>query len=206
MKTKLYFLFLMLSLSGLMGSSCTKDADKGDPIFALPPETQVGANTFGVTIRGKVYVPRDPTGVNYGGSRPRGMIWWDTSTNQYLELEVVDGASSVGFKIILHIQNLQQIGAGQYILKSSNFQERVSSIADSHIFFKIWDANISNYAYYGSVANEGVINITRYDTANFITSGNFSGNFSRSDNPSDIIQITNGRFDIGPGLYDKVFP
>ena len=75
MKTKLYFLFLMLSLSGLMGTSCTKDSEKGDPVFVLPPETQVGANTFGVTINGKVYVPRDPNG---GGINPssKGDTFW----------------------------------------------------------------------------------------------------------------------------------
>ena len=134
------------------------------------------------------------------------MIWWGTSTNQYKELEVVDGASSVGFKIILHIQNLVQDGVGQYILKSSNFQEQVNSISESLIFFKIWDMQINNYAYYGSVANEGVINITRYDTINFVTSGNFSGKFVRADNPNNFIQIMDGRFDTGSNLSNTKFP
>ena len=40
----------MLSLLG-----CTKDSANSDPVFQLPPETQIGANTFGVTINGKVY-------------------------------------------------------------------------------------------------------------------------------------------------------
>lgn len=186
-------------------TSCSNDDTKTDPIFSLPPETQTGANTFGVTINGKVYIPRDPTGINWGGQQGKGMIWSSGGIipNQYYELKVVDGASSVGFKIILHIQNLEQNGIGAYVLKQSNFQDQADSVLENHVFFKIWDANIKNYAYYGSLENQGVINITRNDTLNYITSGNFSGKFARYDNPNEFIQITDGRFDFGPGLYDK---
>lgn len=199
------FLLLVVIITVI---SCSKSDNsiKQDPVFQLPPETQTGANTFGVTIKGKVYIPRDPTGVNVGGGTPKGMVWLGGGIipNKYNELKVVDGASSVGFKIILHIQNLGITGA--YPLKQSNFQDQADSILENHIFFKIWDSSISNYAYYGSIENQGVINITRNDTQNYIISGNFSGKFARDNNPNDVITITDGRFDIGPGLYDKVFP
>lgn len=184
--------------------SCSKDnASSG---FALPPETQTGANTFGVTINNKVYIPRDPTGFTYGPSG-HGMIFWASPDSlEWDELEVIDGASAVGFQIFIHIQNLKTIGSGNYPLYTSNFHSNIDGVPLNSIFFKIWDNNISNYAYYGSVENEGEINITRNDTLNYITSGNFSGKFVRYDNPNDFIQITNGRFDIGPGLYDRVFP
>jgi uncharacterized lipoprotein YmbA len=49
---KIQFLTL---LATLLLSSCSKDNPK-DPVFALPPETQTGANTFGVVNRQqKVY-------------------------------------------------------------------------------------------------------------------------------------------------------
>jgi hypothetical protein len=199
MKTTILLLFLALT-------SCSKDSVKQDPIAQLPPETQTGANTFGVTINGKVYIPRDPTGINWGGQQGKGMVWWGTSTNQFKELVIVDGASSVGFKITLHIQHLEQNGVGQYTLKQSNFQNQIESISENHVFFKIWDTNINNYAYYGSVENQGVINITRHDTINYITSGNFSGKFVRYDNPNEYIQITDGRFDTGANLLNTPFP
>ena len=199
MKTPILFFLTILFLV-----SCSKDNNtKTDPVFQLPPETQVGANTFGVTIKGKVYIPRDPKGYTYGpGAKP--MEWLGTTTNQYNELIVIDGASSVGFKITLHIQNLTT--SGIYNLKQSNFQDGPDSIAYSHIFFKIFDYNISNYSYYGSIENQGVIEITKNDITNFITSGRFSGKFVRYDNPNEFIEITDGRFDFGPGIYDKVFP
>ena len=199
MKTTILLLFLAIT-------SCNKDSVKQDPIAQLPPETQTGANTFGVTINGKVYIPRDPTGVNVGGSNGKGMVWWGTSTNQYKDLEVKDGASSVGFLMVLHIQNIEQNKIGQYILKQSNFQRGVDSVPFNHIFFKIWDTKIGNYAYYGSIENQGFINILKYDTVNYITSGNFSGKFVRFDNPNEFITISDGRFDTGADLLNHPFP
>jgi hypothetical protein len=193
----------ILTLLLVFFAGCSNDNIKRDPIFQLPPETQTGANTFGVTIKGKVYIPRDPTGVNVGPSG-HGMVFRGVSDLSWNELEVIDGASSVGFQMYIHIQNFQSIGIGQYNLKQSNFHNQIDSTPFSHIYFKIWDSTISNYAYYGSIENEGVLNITR--SSNDIYSGNFKGNFVRYDNPNDFIEITDGRFDIGPGLHTKVFP
>ena len=182
-------------------ASCSKD----NPISSqLPPETQTGANTFGVTINGKVYIPRDPTGFSTFPSS-KGMIFWlapdDISWN---ELEIKDGASAIGFNLWIHIQNLKTLGVGKYVLHNSNFHNSIDSTPFNHIYFEIWNSSLSNYVYYGSVENQGEINITK--NSNYITSGNFKGKFVRYDNPNEFITITDGRFDIGPGLHDKVFP
>lgn len=90
-------------------------------------------------------------------------------------------------------------------MKQSNFQDNIDSIAESHIYFKIWDSQISNYAYYGSVENQGVTNVTRL--SNGIISGKFSGKFVRYDNSNDFIIITDGRFDINTiTLQNHPFP
>jgi hypothetical protein len=186
-------IFLLLAI--ILLTSCSKD-DSKDPTFQLPPETQTGANTFGVTINGKVYIPRDPTG---GGINPstKGMMFWASPDGiTWDELEIKDGASSVGFNMIIHVHNLKTLGARQYIMQQSNFQNQSDSNSETHIYFKIWDANISNYAYYGSIINQGELNITRYDLPNRILSGNFKGKFVRFDNPNDFITINDGRFDI----------
>jgi hypothetical protein len=196
MKTTILLLFLVLA-------SCSKD--DSEPTFSLPPETQVGANTFGVTINNKVYIPRDPTGINWAGQQGKGMYLTglESSNYNYTEIVVVDGASSVGFKIIIHIENPSPVG--NYNLSQSNFQDQIDSISENHIYFKIWDTNIKNYAYYGSIENEVELNITRRD--NGIISGNFSGKFVRYDNPNEFIQITDGRFDINSfTLQNTPFP
>ncbi|WP_395054220.1 hypothetical protein [Flavobacterium sp.] len=198
MKTSILLLLLILT-------SCSKDSS-GNSISLLPPETQTGANTFGVTINGKVYVPRDPTGFNVGPSG-KGMVFWASpGSTDWDELEVKDGKSAVGFQMFIHIQNLKTLGVQQYVLKQSNFQNGIDSVSFSNIYFKIWDSAINNYAYYGSIEDQGEINVTRNDTINFITSGNFKGKFVRYDNPNNFIIITDGRFDIGPGLHNTIFP
>ena len=94
---------------------------------------------------------------------------------------------------------------GQIVLHQSNFQNNIDSIPFSHVYFKIWDSAISNYAYYGSVENESYLNITRLDSG--VLSGNFNGKFVRYDDPNNFIEITDGRFDInGFTLPDTVFP
>ena len=153
-------------------------------------------------------MPRDPTG---SSTMPngKGMMFWRSPDNEhsYDELEVIDGASSVGFKIVLHIYKLFDKGKGIYLLKESNFQNGIDSIHETHIFFKVWDPNIGNYAYYGSTDNQGEINVKRYDFDNRIFSGTFSGRFVRNDNSNDIIEITDGRFDINWNtLPDHPFP
>jgi hypothetical protein len=194
-------------LTFVLLTSCSKDDNKAviDKTFQLPAETQTGANTFGVTINGKVYVPRDPTGVNVGGATAKGMrlVGGGVSPNEYTEIVVVDGASTVGFKITFHIQNL--LNVGNYTLKQSNFQDQADSVLLNHIFFKIWDNNIRNYAYYGSVEDQGVIDLKRHDSG--IISGIFSGKFVRYDNPNEYLTISDGRFDINSfTVQNHLFP
>ncbi|WP_395061014.1 hypothetical protein [Flavobacterium sp.] len=188
---------------GLFGCSNDKlsDEQKG---FTLPDETQTGANTFGVTINNKVYIPRDPTGVNVG-PQGHGMIFTFNSPDPWRELIIVDGASAVGFKMVLHFKDLVNQGVGIYTLKQSNFQDNIDSIDENHIYFKIWDNALGNYAYYGSIENQGEIKITKRDSG--IISGIFKGKFARYGSTTDIIEITNGRFDIKTAtLISHVFP
>jgi hypothetical protein len=191
---------IQILLVMLFLTACSSDSSS--PEDGLPAETQTGANTFGVTIKGKVYIPRDPTGGDIGAPA-HGMILWLAPDNiSWNELEVKDGASAVGFNMYIHMQPLAAVG--KIILHQSNFHDGIDSAPYSHIYFKIWDSTISNYAYYGSIENQGEINITKLSGG--IVSGNFKGKFVRYDNPNDFIEITDGRFDIGPGLIDKVFP
>ena len=197
-----FFLLLAIFFIAACSCGCTKDADKGDPIFALPPETQVGANTFGVTINGKVYLPRDPTGTLTGTSSS-GLILWSNPTRTWYEIEMKDGKSAVGFQMFIHMQPLLTIGSLN--LFQSNFRNNIDSPPFTHIYFKIWDNNISNYAYYGSIENQGILNITKL--SNGIIAGNFKGKFVRNDNPNNFITIIDGRFDINSfTLSNTTFP
>ena len=199
MKTIILLLFLALA-------SCSKDSpNEDDPTFTLPPETQIGANTFGVTINGKVYIPRDPTGSSWGGIQTHGITFTGLYPQPWYEIIVIDGASSVGFKMVVHFKDLFNMNNGFYPLAQSNFRDNIDSIEADHIYFKIWDSAINNYAYYGSVENLGEVKVTRRD--NGILSGNFKGKFARYGNPDDVITLTDGRFDLNLNtINNHVFP
>lgn len=174
--------------------SCTKDDVSKEIVFILPQETQSGANTFGVTINGKVYLPKDPEIFDSYSVVNKGVVLWGFPDEiSYLELEV---KCSNGFKINIHMQDIQTIGQGHYILNQSNFQERLDSYPNSNIFFRVYRDDIQDYAYYSSLQDQSELNITRYDFTNRIISGNFSGKFLRYGTTDDIITITDGRFDI----------
>lgn len=187
-KIILKILFLSLLVS------CTKDDISKKTIYVLPPETQVGANTFGVTVNGKVYLPKDPETFDLYSLVNKGVVLWGSPDEvSYLELEV---KSINGFKINIHMQDIQTLGQGKYILNLSNFQERLDSYPNTNIFFRIYRDDLQEFTYYGSVQDQGVLNITRFDSINRIVSGNFSGKFLRYGTSDDIITITDGRFDI----------
>ena len=141
MKTTILFFLTILSLVG-----CSKDSagSKTNQIFQLPPETQTGANTFGVTINGKVYVPRDPTGFNLGPSG-HGIYYAGSTTDDWSEIRIIDGASATGFKMTIHFKNIILNALVDYPLKNSNFQDGLDSSSVDHIYFKIWDQKIGNY-------------------------------------------------------------
>ena len=185
MKNLITILFVAL-LTGCSDDSNTNSETQ------LPPITQTGENTFGVTIKGKVYIPRDPTGVNVG-PQGHGVIFTGSDIGSWREIIVVDGASDIGFKMVIHFKDLVNQGVGNYPLKQSDFNQNIDSAPIDHIHFKIWDAEINNYAYYGSVENQGEIKVTKRDSG--ILSGTFKGKFARYNSPTDTIEITDGRFD-----------
>ena len=188
----------MLSLSGLMGTSCTKDAEKGDPVFALPPETQTGANTFGCIVNNQVFYPRDGQGSLFvGGSK--GLTFWGDHTlgqNLYNEIKINNAKDGKPCSnMIIHLQGLDQIGVGVYIWKITNFQNNIDGMMHNYVYAKIYDAATDNWKYYGSYENSGKVTITRFDLPNRICSGNFNGKL-RLYNGTAEIEIINGRFDL----------
>lgn len=209
MKTKIFKILVFALVFWAIGSCQKDDPTPEEKGFTLPPETQTGANTFGVTINGKVYIPRDPTGTSYWGDAGHGITFTGNYPQNWYEIIVIDGTSNIGFKIWIHFKNLFGDGVKKYILAQSNFQDNIDSIDNDHIFFKIWDARISNYAYYGSVENQAEINVTKLDnnTGKWILSGNFKGKFVRYDNPNEFIQINDGRFDLNLNtINNHIFP
>nr|WP_294774089.1 hypothetical protein [uncultured Flavobacterium sp.] len=189
-------------------SGCSTDSN--NPESQLPPITHSGANTFGCLIDGRLFIPRDGTGT-WAGPDSAVSIYGDPSgNNQYTEIEVRDYKSERTAKLLIHIQNLHQIGIGNYIINESNGMSDIDGPNHTYLYCRVFNQSTNSYQYYRSYENSGSINISRYEitpNVSFFISGTFNCSVKNSANPNDIIEITNGRFDFnGATLPNAVFP
>ena len=193
---KLNFIFFIFLLIG-----CSND--DSNPLDALPPETQIGANTFGVLIDGKAYKPRcEKPSVVFP---VWGMLLWGgvPISTDYNELEVRDLKSERGFEMLIHIDKLFLNRVGTYIVYESNGNKGfIDGLNQTNIYCTIFDKREGIYKKYVSFDNSGEIVISNYTlgTQNPLTgtivSGTFKGRLRNITDETDEITMTNGRFDV----------
>ena len=191
-------------------AGCSTEDSNVTPLSLLPAETTTGANTFGCLIDGKLFLPRDGTGT-FGGSDNAVSIYADpTDNDQYSEIVVRDFKSEKTGKVFIHIQNLAQTGSGNYIVNESNGLGNIDGFNHTYIHCKVFNDATNSYQYYNSFSNSGLLKITYYEFIPYlklIISGTFNGKVANSNNPLDIIDISNGRFDInGATISNTIFP
>ena len=194
--------YLILSMSILLLQNCSTD----DDISSLPPITQTGENTFGCFIDGKLLIPRDGSGTF--NNPDRGMILWGSPPGlSYNEIDVRDFKSGSGGLINIHITKLEENGVGSYTINESNCQDNVDANPNVNLFCRWWDKATQTFKWYCSIENTGTLTILRYDSENRIVSGTFSCRAINQDDATEIIEITQGRFDINwDTLLGKEFP
>ena len=178
-------------------TACTNDEAQGSACQAnLPAITTTGANTFGCCINGNLLIPRDGSGT-FGVSDDGFNTWGHPSgNNQYFEMDINDYKSDKTAKILIHIQDLDLNGMGNYTLNISNGNRGLDGLEHTYLHCRVFDAKTNSYQYYRSTENSGVIKITRYDFQHRIISGTFNCVVTNSSNPNDRIEIKDGRFDI----------
>ena len=200
--TILIFNLLLITLT-----SCNKDDDK-DFTPTLPPITQTGANTFGCYIDGKLLVPRDGGGTfNLASHGVKYYVSGNYPIDYKSSLTIHDYTGNAGF-LQLNIENVQN-GIGDFSIEESNCQEWVggSPPPTINLMCRRKDETTQEIKYYCSIENTGILNITKYDVSTGILSATFSCSAINQDDSNDIIEITEGRFDIIWGtINDKVFP
>ncbi|WKS95542.1 hypothetical protein [Riemerella columbina] len=174
-------------LVGLLLTTC-KERTSEDPQNQLPPITQNGANTAGCLVNGKVLIPRNgvsaiPTVyglyININNYNP----------GYYIRLYNVEEKR----RMYIYVQS--QNKTGNFTINQSNGNGTGTSQTLSQMFYEI-----DNKKYLSS-DHSGLITITRYDYP--IVSGTFSATLYNEDNPSEKIQITDGRFDINVATLNK---
>jgi hypothetical protein len=195
---KYFFLPFLVLLFG-----CTK-TETTTPQDTLPPLTQVGANTAGCVINGKVLVPKNGTnsingGVAYGLNTSRGSNFNNLPYgNDYFSISISNlKDKGHNYWIYVYIDNLSN-GIGQYMVEQSNGQFFNQTSHNPQIIVRETYDGVSGKTYLSSY-NSGTINITRFDfntLYNTIISGTFNATLYNDSNPSETIQVTDGRFDL----------
>ncbi|MEZ4793825.1 MAG: hypothetical protein R2783_10285 [Gelidibacter sp.] len=206
MKNRITKLLPLCLFSLLLLFSCNKNDDSNDNQLTLPPVTQTGANTFGCYIDNLLFIPRDGDGTF--NSPDKAMIFWGGGIdNEYNEIDVHDYKSDKTASIIIHLQELNANGAGEYIVNESNGLNGIDGLDHTYMHCRVWREDVGNYQYYLSFENSGTVTITTYNYSLGIISGTFNGSVRNFQAPYDTIQITQGRFDInGYTLPDTEFP
>jgi hypothetical protein len=167
---------LLILITTFTLCSCDKDNDKPtNPVSQLPPATQTGENTFGCLINGEPFVVTNTSlqtaiyqdgGLLIGGQK--------NINNNLTQVSMFISEANIGAIIAennIYVLNSNSVPKGEYYIENQNCFYFTSS----------------NYT--------GSLMITKIDNINFIISGKFEFK-SISENCADIINITNGRFDL----------
>ncbi len=169
---RLYLSLFTASL--LFFSSCQKER--------LPRKTTEGKNTFGCLIDGKSFVPQDVIGF----PTTQGLSVYYNPDSGYLEILCYEKKKqgirrSITFKI-------HGLKTGQNNLNSQNFVQLVIST----------DFELLSRWYNTTDSIGGYLSINRLDTSAKIISGTFSLKVVSAPTSAtyEIINITNGRFDV----------
>ena len=201
MKTTILFFLTILSFIG-----CSKDNAPGKPPETIPPATTSGANTAGCYINGKLLLPKNNDQaiggpLIFGLWYNRGNSFGNPLFNDYFAISIENHRDLEGDEIYIHFNQMVQ-GVGTYILGQSNGNRYTASPNNNHVVLErgVKSGNIQTYL---SSPTSGSIEVTRFDWASKIISGTFTFSLYNVNNPSDIIQVTEGRFDINLVTLNK---
>jgi hypothetical protein len=167
---------LLILLMSFTLCCCDKDDNKPtNPVSQLPPETQVGANTFGCLINGKPFVVLNTS--------QQTAIYQDGGL-------LIGGQKNINNNLTQVSMFISEANIGEIIAENNSYVLNSNSVPKGEYYIEN-----QNCFYFTSSNYTGSLMITKIDNINFIISGKFEFK-SISDNCADIINITNGRFDL----------
>lgn len=180
-----FLLIFSLLLITLTTSKCKKDKSN-NPVDQLPPATQIGANTFGCLVDGKVFLPKGPS-LNPILTSYYQYIYYPSPTGFAFQVAARDNSQSS----ILNTVNILCDSVKLVEGKTYNLQEPTRGNSRGnyrHFINSSWD----NFLTYSPMS--GQLLLTKFDEMNQIASGTFW--FNAVDANGDTVHVTDGRFDM----------
>lgn len=169
----------------------------------LPGITTTGANTFGCKINGVVMVPRNSIGYVPPGSNHYPCHYSNENNNySYETLSAYDLRETKRGGVYIYLQGIPNfnmpVPTGEHSIHNGMIPQNpgFNDNYKTYILFVHYDAQGVGHHYF-SIENTGTINILKSDAQTL--SGTFTCQARNANNPNDIINITDGRFDINKG-------
>jgi hypothetical protein len=188
MKHKPLLILVSLLFISLTASECKKHKPPSNPVDQLPPETQIGANTFGCLINGEVFLPKGG-GINPVLTCYYQYIYYPSPVGYVFQVKANNKSDPSFFQSInILVDSLKLIEGNTY-----NLQESIRGRARGN-YVKAKTDNTSYDNYFTYFPSSGELVIKRFDEINQIASGTFWFNAVNSN--GDTIHVTDGRFDM----------
>lgn len=168
-QTKSLFLFLLVASALLtLNLHCEKE-ETANPNDQLPPYTQIGANTMGCLVNGKVFIPKFDTKSYFGCH--------DNDLTLYIDRD--------GERVYIAIMDHSVIDTGEYDL--------TYTVLKQHIYYRI-ETGFGGIDYRTNSMHTGKLHIRYWDKQKHIMAGTFV--FDAIGVDSSLVHITQGRFDM----------
>jgi len=160
---------IALSFLGLLLCSCWNQNDDPKPVDQLPPYTQIGANTMGCLVDGRVFIPikHDLEGKYFGCH--------DDDLTMYIDRK--------GERVVIGIWDKTVTDTGEYDLTYKRAQREVYYLPPPYA-----------PGFQTNPLHTGKLHITYWDKQYHIMAGTFY--FDAITGDSSIVHITDGRFDM----------
>ena len=165
------FLFLLVASALLtLNLHCEKD-ETTTPPDQLPPYTQIGANTLGCLVNGRVFIPikNDLYGYSFE--------YYQNDLTLYIDRD--------GERVAIGIWDKSVTDTGEYDL---------TYIAGKREVFYRYKLGIASYYYITNPGHTGKLHIRYWDKQKHIMAGTFV--FDAIGVDSGVVHITEGRFDM----------
>ena len=175
MKKIIYTLLLIFPLWGLGGCNDDDNTPK-EPVDALPPATQVGANTFGCLLDGEPFIPS-------GGNNPLDCVYQLINGERFFTLDAAKRNENFNLISLSLSTNAKELMEGESYQLSEN---EAGNVYGQYFF--------SGNSSFTNTNQTGSLTVTRLDLNQQIVSGTFF--FDIIDQNGDLREIRDGRFDM----------
>lgn len=181
---------LILTLLFLSAFSCGRNSEDSTTQNTLPPATQTGANTAGCYVNGILLLPKNGSQA-IGGSPKYGLKANSFSGGYYFYIQDY----TQNRYLFIYLPDIS-MGVGVYKINQSNGIDTPAGSSDQNQMYLQYGGKE-----YISSPNCGIFNLTKYAAP--IISATFSATLYNKANPSETIQITEGRLDINITTLNK---